>query len=408
MVVSKTQIYTVLITACILLQGRFFHILNASQNLTIVLCFCIILAFLVAITDKNASASKWSLQYIILVFLVVVLPQTAYAFVQGETIEGYVDTIRGILNILLLVPILKLINRKQEIHELLDTIMVLTTISLFLLLLNSFFLNNFNIQLMPFEYYARPSTARWNRLRLFLISDFTAFVSIYSFCRYLNKTTRNIRYLVSFLICLITEIYVEQTRMLYMAIMASCILIYARSLKSRKPIFYFLSAIIAVFGMLGDWFSSFIDIFSVHNETLGISTMIRLREYEYAFETIRAHPFLGSGMVSQYLYDVTIDGFRFQYNHTDIGIIGCITYIGLIGTIVLFIAPYIRMIKTLRVCPYNERDSFEYNFLFGLCVFIGITSFTILITDNARIFVWPFILALNEYVRRRWLDGNIE
>lgn len=399
MKISITKLYSVLLFICILCQNRFFHILNASMGLTVCLIVTIIALFVLALTDKYNNCCCYLYGYYIALTLVLIIPQSIYAFSQGETLEGYIDVIRGIINVLLAVPVFKLFLRKGGMKSTLDMITILTTITLGLLLINSFALNNFSLQVFPFDYYQMPDIRRGSWIRIYLISDFTAFVAIYSFCRLLKKETRTVWYLLSLVICLGSAIYVEQSRMAYMAIIVSCIIAYTRILKKWRPVFYFIAGILLIIGMFGGWFDAFFNSFSINNDGLGISTKIRINEFQYAITLISEHPILGTGMVSDYLFDVVNNGFRFEFNHTDIGILGSVTYIGLVGTFVLFIRPYIRLIKTLTQFPVIKQNSFEFCFALGLIVYITITSMTILVTDNARIFVWPFIIAVFEFMR---------
>lgn len=408
MVITKTQIYYFLIALCILLQNRFFHFANASSTLTMLLIVVIIIGFLMAISDKDGSDINWPFRYMMVLFAVVIVPQTIYAFSQGETIDGYIDTIRGLLNILLLLPVLKYAYQKDSIKGVLDLIAVLTTVTLGFLLINSFMLNNFGVQVFPFDYYAMPDTARGDRLRIYLTSDFAAFVSIYAFCRLLKRESRNVWYLIAFAVCFTDTIYIEQTRAMYFTIIVSCILALAQTIGDRKKLLYIIAFFVFLIGMMGDWFNAFFALFSVDNPELGVSTAIRIAEYQYSLDLILEHPILGTGMVSDYLFYTVKNGLAIEYNHTDIGIIGCISYIGLIGTIVLFLWPFLRIVKSLRLCPASERESFEYCFMFGICIYLTVTMLTLLITDNSRIFAWPFILATSEFIRNKWIMQDYE
>ena len=399
MKISKIKLYSLLLIFCILFQNRFFHIMNASMSLTICLITSIVVLFVLALTDKFNNYCRYLYGYYTTLIIILIIPQSIYAFSQGETLDGYIDVVRGIISVLLAVPVLKIFLRKDGMKSVLDIIAILTTVTLSLLIINSFTLNNFGLQVFPFDYYQMPDIRRGNWIRIYLISDFTAFVAIYSFCRLLKKETRTVWYLLSFVICLGAEIYVEQSRMIYMAIIASCVITYTRILKRGRPVFYFIAVILVIIGMFGGWFDAFFSSFSINNDGLGISTKIRINEFQYAITLISEHPILGTGMVSDYLFDVVNNGFRFEFNHTDIGILGSVTYIGLVGTFVLFIRPYIRLIKTITRFPVIKQNSFEFCFGLGLIAYITITSMTVLVTDNARIFVWPFIIAVFEFMR---------
>ncbi|MEH7440204.1 O-antigen ligase family protein [Neobacillus drentensis] len=407
MKISKTQLIYLGLILCILLQNSFFHLINPSSTMTLLLLLDIAVLFLLSLTTRAYGAGKYLNKYLLMVIIVVIIPQTIYAITLGETVNGYIDVIRGPFSLFLALPVLVLMVRKNSIEYLLDKVAFLTTISLAILLANSFALNNMGVSLLPFDYFQMPLIKRGDWVRILLISDFLSFTSIYSFCKVLKGKKNRGLFLFSFIICFLSEIYIEQSRVMIMAIAASCLIVFSQTLKRNKIWFYFLAIIFVIIGLFGDWFSSVFEIFSVENEGLGVSTLTRINEISYAIQLIKEHPFMGTGMVHDYYFIVYTNGFSYEYNHTDIGILGCISYIGLIGTIVYFVAPYIRCLKTIKFYSNKNNDSLEYSFMLGILIYVTITALTILIIDNARIFVWPFILAVFEFCRYQYVKNQV-
>lgn len=403
--VSKNRIMYILLCICILLQNRFFHIINPSSTITLLLVAGILLLFMWSITVRAGGATKYLKRYIISVVLIVIIPQSIYAFSLGETMDGYIDVMRGPICLLLSIPVLVFMVKDGSIERVWNMVTTLTVISLSLLMINMFFLNNMGNSILPFDYFQAPDIKRGGWYRILLISDFLSTSAIYMFCKFIYEKRNNIKYFIAFIVCIISEIYIEQSRMIVMSIVAACIVVYAQSLKKNKKWFYFAAVIFVFVGVYGDWFSSFFSSFSVDNSGLGISTLTRFNEISYAFQLIKQHPLMGTGMVHDYYFIVNGEGLIYQFDHTDIGLLGCFTYIGIAGTLVYFIFPYIRCIKTLKKYEKYNRTDLNFKFMLGIFVYITVTAVTILITDNARIFAWPFILAFFEFCRNK-LDGE--
>lgn len=405
MIKKSTLLYLMLVFA-ILLQNLFFHIVNPTSTTTVLLIVDIFLMFLFSYFMGYNYKSKFLYRYILSVLLIVVIPQTIYGFAQGQSGNDYIDVIKGPIYILLAVPVLKIFICKNSTSKVLNMIEFLTVISLAILLVNSIALNEFGRALLPFDYFQLPPNGRNNRLRLLLISDFLSFVAIYSFSCLIAKTGKKLLHIFAFVICLMSEFYIEQTRMIEMAIIAACVIIYSISINNKKYkyLLYLVASAACLYGLLDNSFSAFFDSFSIQNSTTGVSTLYRTIEWKTAPRLIMEHPFLGTGMIRNYRFNVNLMGISVMYDHTDIGLIGTITYIGIVGAIVLFIIPYIRCCTTLfRVQRAKEYDVNSYFFV-GLFVFLTVTAVTIIVTDNSRIFVWPFILAIEEYVRQ--IYGN--
>lgn len=397
--VSTYSIMYVLLAFCVLLQNLFFHIINPTSTTTLLLMFSIISVFIVSQCKSNQSVCRFSYNYIKAIIVVIILPQTIYGFVLGQSINDYIDVIRSMLSILLVVPVLKVMIHDGKVDKVLNMIQLFTIISLGLLLLNSFILNETGIQVVPFDYFAMPPYGRAGRLRLFLISDFLSFVSIYSFANIMTKNRKTYN-LIAFAIAVGAEAYIEQTRMILVSIIISCLIMFTTSLKKRnvKILFYFCGVLLFIYGFVGDWYSNIYELFSISNSNYGVSTLYRLKEIAYAPKLILEHPFLGTGMIKNYIMKINVDGLSVAFDHTDIGLLGTITYIGLGGAVVLFIWPFVRMVKTVRRVTIN-RDTL---FALGLVIYVAVTAATIVITDNARIFAWPFIIATLEFCRNRY------
>ena len=408
MIKKSTLVYIMLVFA-VLLQNLFFHIINPTSTTTIMLMADIFAMFIFSYFVGENHKCRFLYRYITSVLLVVVIPQTIYGFAQGQTFNEYIDVIKGPIYILLAVPVMKIFDCDESMTRVLNMIEVLTVISLAILLANSIMLNEFGHPLLPFDYFQLPPNGRNNRLRLLLISDFLSFVSIYSFSSLVSKTGNLLFNFLSFVICFGAELYIEQTRMIEMAIIAACIIIYAISIDKKKYKFllYLIAVTACLYGLFADWFSGVFSSFSIQNTSTGVSTLYRTIEWKAALELIIDHPFMGTGMIRNYRFSVNLTGIPVMFDHTDIGLIGTITYIGMIGTFVLFLIPYYRCFTTfLRIQGKKQYDRDRFFFV-GLFVFITVTAATIIVTDNSRIFVWPFILAVEEYTRRICiLEGN--
>lgn len=406
---NKYKLLHVLLVLCILSQNLFFHIINPSSTMTMLLLADIFLLWAVALSMGYCKECRFINKYIIAIMVCILIPQTIYGSFLGQTVNEYIDAVKGLTYIFLAIPVLKLFLRENGIDKVLNMITFFTVISLGILFINSFALNKLGTSLLPFDYFQMPSTGRNDRLRLFLISDFLSFVAIYAFSNLFHKNSKKkLFYITAFAVTVGAEMYIEQTRMILMSIMVSCVIIFTLWVQKKqyKVLLYILAVALIGYGLIDNWFVGLFSSFSVSDSSTGVSTIYRTIELRYAGQMILENPILGTGMVSDYLIPVTMSGNYVMFDHTDIGLIGSITYIGFIGTAVLFIVPYIRFFKCVLRMPASKRKTRDYYFISGLLTFITVTSLTILITDNARIFVWPFILAVFEYCRSKYYSNR--
>jgi len=399
-IVNKYNLMYYLLIVAVLLQGLFFHIVNPTRLTTILLMIDIFVLFMISMSLGYKVESQFLNRYIFAVILLVLVPQTLYGFNLGQNIDDYIDVIKGLIYLFISVPVLKLFLKNRQTDKLLNTITILTTISLLILLINSYTLNEYRISVLPFDYFKMPSTFRGNRIRLYLISDFLSFISIYSFSNILHSKNK-INFIFPFVIAIIAEIYIEQTRMILISISASCLIMSTFWIQNRirRLILSIITILVIIFGYYLEWFNFAFNTFSISNQNLGVSTLYRTIELRYAIKQIVEHPLLGTGMIKNRYIPVSMDGVEIIFDHTDIGLLGSISYIGLIGFFVLFLWPYIRCLKIVKIVPKGEKISRDYIFILGLFTYISLTSLTIIITDNARIFVWPFILAIFEFYK---------
>lgn len=396
-------IYTFLIIG-ILLQNLFFHMINPSSITTLLLIIDIIVIFLISLNLRKYNYTCiFGKKYIFAIMLFILLPQTIYTFLQGQTVSDYIDVVRPVLSILLILPLLKLFMYDRKLDRVLNMVQLFTIISLILILANSYMLNEYGTSLFPFDYYQMPEFGRNGRLRIYLISDFLSFVAIYSFANVIKKN-RRIYNLIVFVIAVVTEAYVEQTRMILIAIAVSCLFMFSISIKKRrwKSILYILTIAMLLYGFIADWYSDWFAIFSISNSMYGLSTISRIIEILYVPKLLSAHPFLGTGMMKDYIIPISFNGINTDFNHTDIGILGTATYIGIYGAVIIFIWPLVRCIKTIMRFAQHNKTCRDCIFASGLVVYITVTSLTIVITDNARIFAWPFVLAVIEFCRYKY------
>jgi len=369
----------------------------------------IFLLWAVALSLGYCKECQFINKYIMAIMVCILIPQTIYGVFLGQNVNEYIDVVRRLTYILLAIPVLKLFLRDNGIDRVLNMITFYTVISLGILLVNSFALNKLGTSLLPFDYFQMPSSGRNYRLRLFLISDLLSFVAIYAFSNIFHKNSKNrLLYITAFAVTVGAEMYIEQTRMILMSIMASCVIIYTLWVQKKryKVLLYILAVVLIGYGLIDNWFVGLFSSFSVSDSSTGVSTIIRMIESRYAGQLILQNPILGTGMVSNYLIPVSMSGYYVMFDHTDIGLLGSITYIGFIGTAVLFIVPYIRFFKCVLRMPASKRKTRDYYFISGLLTYITVTSLTILITDNARLFVWPFTLAVFEYCQSKYFSNR--
>lgn len=407
MKLKKSEISNIFIILAILFQCCFFHLVPISSNMTYGMLFSAAIAYLLSMKDKTNV--KYADKYLIRVFVFVFLLQGAYTIISGkQSLIDFVTVITPMLAIILFRPLLRMINRDNSVDRLIDIIVFITAVYMAVVIVNVIFRNATGQPIIKTEFYLYDSGYRNGRLRIMLISPFLLLAPICAFYKIIAEEGKKLKYIISFLVLVIGVFYVEQTRMNQIILVVCCALMYSTKIKNKriKYIIYFLSFVLFIIGYLLGYSNDFLSSFSVTNQDYGVSTIYRMYEYTHALNNIKMSPLFGEGLISNYLQKVSYGGYSFSYNHTDIGLIGTLSYLG-ISAIPLVIMPLYRYIKKYFAINRKNRGASIYVLFVGIMVYFILTQITLSITDSVRIFAWPFVLALLEHCSNVLCRGDV-
>ena len=398
MKIKTTSIQKLLIILCILSQSSFFHLVDSTGMLALT-TLLILVTFSISIIYKiqNPYIDKYILEVICLVFLL----QGFYTVLfKNQDIISYITAISPMLAILLVRPLYIAFIKNHNFYDLLDIISFLMNIYMCIIILNAFLININGNVLVNTDYFLQDFGMRSDRLRIMIDSPFQLIMPIYSFSMIIDRAKCKKLHYFTFLIHTFALFYVTQTRILIVTFVITISIMISMKIpqKKYKYILYVFVFFTIVIGLSKGVFDSFFSSFSINNYENGSSTRTRLIELEIAIKNWLKNPILGTGITLDYKMPMSQYGYRFIYNYTDLGLIGSISYMG-ISFIVLFIMPVVRHLRFITHVTKKYRQNKEFIIYIGLLTYICVSSFTILITDNFRIFGWPFVLAILEYLK---------
>lgn len=324
--------------------------------------------------------------------------QTAYEFANYNKCYAFV---------FLAIPLLYILIIHDNFEDLMSIVMLLATITLGLMLLHALFYQWYQIEFLNISIYAKK-LMRNNRFRMWDLSSLEGLAIIYGAYRIFFVKRKKIRYAIQTIICIASLVYVEQTRMMLIALAASVlVMIIMKPCKTANGILA-KGMLIAIVGIVSvAWVIP--KLITSLNRGDSVSISNRLIELQFVYNILHNQGILGLGIISYNLQSSL-------YNHgiysrvflDDIGLIGYTARAG-IWSVVLFIVPMIRMLWVLLNAYKNEFSIF----LWSIYIYLLITSSTLFVLDSRRILMWPFCLAMFEfcnkkYNKKEYLTKNIQ
>lgn len=359
----------------------------------ILICFC-------DIGKIKICKESWRFIYtycaVIFVFLIFEYLYTIRLYGKFQTAYEYANYNKCYVFVFLVIPLLYVMVIHDTFENLMSSVMVLATITLGLILVHALLYQWNQTEFLHISIYAKKMI-RNNRFRMWDLSSLEGLAIIYGAYRILFVKKKKVRYIIQTTVCFFTLVYVEQTRMMLIALAASMLAMII--MKPSKTVNGIL-----VKGV-------FIAMVGIVNATLVIPRLItslsrgdsvsisnRLIELEFVYRILHERGMLGLGIIGynlqRYLY---YHGIYSRVHLDDIGIIGYIAQAG-IWSVVLFAVPMIRMLKILLDGQNNEFSIF----LRSIYIYLVITSSTLFILDSQRILMWPFCLALFEFYNMKY------
>lgn len=342
---------------------------------------------------------------IIILFLVV---QGLYTLMKydAQTLMSFLQSSQGYLWIGLSIPLFILFNACVGMDSVLDTVKNLVWVTLIILIVAALAYNFLGLALFNVAKY-KEFLLRNGRLRLWDLSSLEGLAIIWTFYEFLYKEKKKVWNIFFLAMMMLALFYVEQTRMMQVAVIVSIVLMYifkkndSKNAKANKFLLIFFTVIfILATGSIGEFWATF----SV-NGANGSSTRIRMDEIVYAIELFIDNPVNGVGIMPTSVRDLYINYTGAgKFGYTDIGIIGSMAQMGM-WTLIVYCIPVLRFFYILLKVR-NEKNKYYFPFLTGLFSFVIITSGTLLIINQSRIFMWPFCIAIFEYCYYCYKCGN--
>lgn len=249
------------------------------------------------------------------------------------------------------------------------------------------------------------SLVRNGRLRGDL-SPFGNFMIVYNFYMIIAKSSwkKKILNIIGVALGLFASLYVQQSRA-YEAItfgLMAIILLIAAPTQHKK---IRNVAILAVGGLafLGSGvLERFMATFSDSSE-LSNSGLAREYAVEHFLSVFKSNPLIGYGFAGGPSYDNLVHGTKNLAYADDVGIYGQIGKLGLM----FFIMAVPLICRMVYICwqMYKRRRQ-EAKLLVVALAYVLMTGYTLMIYDNARIVLLPFLIVLFEFEYRKQLDAE--
>lgn len=347
-------------------------------------------------TRKGSQRFIYSYSIIVFLFLIFEYIYTVRLYGGLQTAYEYANYNKCYVFVFLLIPLLYIMTIDDNFENILNSVMLLTTITLGLMLVHALLYQWYQIEFLHIGIYAKKMI-RNDRFRMWDLSSLEGLAIIYGMYRILFVKQKKIRYMIQTIICFAVLVYVEQTRMMLIALVASImVMIMMKPCKTANGILA-KGAFIAIVGVVSATLMIPRLIISFSGED-SISITNRLIELEFVYRILRERGIFGLGIISHdwqhYLY---YHGIYSSVHLDDIGLIGYIAQTG-IWSVALFIIPMIRMLKILLNTHKNEFSVF----LWSIYIYLVITSSTLFVLNSQRILMWPFCLALFEFYNMKY------
>jgi len=332
--------------------------------------------------------------------IILLIAQIIYTYITyGQNILDTFQVGMHWIFIMLYPFIIYIFEKDGGIHKLMKVICFLTFISAIVLILTAILFNHFGIVLVSVD----SLMTRANRLRLYVKDLFTLMILYSLFIFYCKqKICKRYIFLIYFIFGIFTIFYVAQTRILSLSVIISiCAILFMASkgiLKKNIFILCFMTVISLAYS--SGIISRFLSSFDEYSDDSG-STLARLGAIDYYYETFFVeHPIMGMGWLTTNNPESAKlkHGNSNTYHIVDIGFLGLLFELGLSGTFF-----YVSILLRFAYVLFRNRNKKieEYPLLFGIFVYLIITSGSLIITDIFRMFMFPFCIAIFEYIHNR-------
>lgn len=344
--------------------------------------------------DKNSK--KFVVLYlgVIVCFLIFEYFYIKHMYGGQQTFYEFANRNKHYVFILLTIPLIYIFIIEDSEKKVMDSVLALVTITLGLMLLYAFFYNWREIELFDISMYSKTSM-RNDRMRMWDLSSLEGLAVIYGTYKILENHKKRVLYLFQVIVCIATLIYVEQTKMMLIAIAIS--IGFMLLIKPYKTVNGILAKYVALI-LAGIAACSFVLPRLMSSLSKGASVSYRLIEIQFVRGILHNYKLFGMGMITPRLQKKLFYYGIYSYiSLDDIGVIGYTAQAG-IWIIGVYFLPMLRMAWILF---YGHKNDLRI-FLWTVYIYLLVTSATLLVLDSQRILMLPFCLALFEFYHKKY------
>lgn len=367
---------------------------NNDYRLTCLIGFC-----LLSWLDKNKrygilAMSNGYRKYLPFTILSVVI--IAFFTIIKYPLQSLQLTLRVVSQYLLIiwtVPVFYIMKKDDTEFKVLDVVCIISVVWCCLVLMQSIYYSYSGRAL--FSFIERMGAGvREENLRI-SVGPFVNFSIIYCFWRvYFWKIRHNIWYLISLIVLVLANIFVQQSRAGTIAIVLTMIAMILMETNNKYSIVKkgVIATGITLFAVVSNFIQNYIlAVFTKYE----ISVTARTYAYEYFWSIFKSNPVFGFGFVkSSSAYNSILHGPLNLAYTDDVGFVGQLAVLGSFSIIVMFGIYAILLKQIIRI---KKITGCWDCLLIGVYVYLITSSFTLIIFDQQRICLLPIIIALFEY-----------
>ncbi len=402
MKIRVSNILFSLMVLIIICECNGFRLLKLDDNIyksiyLITIIGMLLICFIHIDIIKICRASGEFIYYysiVMFLFLIFEYVYTTHLYGSLQTAYEYANYNKCYAFVFLAIPLFYILIIQDNFEKLMSIVILLATITLSLMLLHALCYKWYQIEILNISVYAKK-LIRNDRFRMWDLFSLEGLAIIYGAYRILFVKRKKVTYIIQTVICVAALVYVEQTRMMLIALAASIlVMFFMKPCKTANGILA-KGLVIATVGIVN---AALVIPKLIISLSRGNSIANRLIEIQFVYNVLHNQGMLGLGIISYNLQSSL-------YNHgiysrvflDDIGLIGYMARAG-IWSVVLFIVPMIRMLWILLNAYKNEFTIF----LWSIYIYLIITSSTLFVLDNQRILMWPFCLSLFEFCNKKY------
>lgn len=411
--IKISKLFRYIVIFLLLIENCFFYLIDIpemfspymSYFIKVLVGFISLCIFLCAFASKKLQwwmgEYKSFLTKYIWIFLFSILAVVFLTFFSnGASLKSSFITSCSYYVVLLCFPILLSMKDDEDTDRIFSLINTFTLIMYLLVIAQSFLYDNQGIIIL--KYLNDGVSLRNDRIRMDIL-PFGNIMLIYNFYIVIyKKEERRIIHLLNLVLGLFALFYIEQTRAMIVIIMAcfAFFLLAENTTLSKIVKNILLVGIVVTVVINTGWLDNFLSTFSSSHYSSEYSGSSIARDYATAYymSVFTSNPLFGFGFTSS---ESVIRGTRGIAYVDDVGIWGQMAKLGVFAFII-----YIPILIRFGQIALYMRKHTGSNLYIALFFYILMSSLTLMVLDNQRIMLLPFLIAIFEFAYRKEKANN--